>query len=267
MITMKTSITVIFVLILLAGCPFCNPISAQSGKQDVIDVILSKDSLFWIAYNNCDLEVMEKFFTDDVEFYHDRGGLTLGLENLITDMKRNLCGGKNLKLRREAIEGTVRVFPLQSSDVTYGALISGEHVFYVLETGKSDRLDGYGKFTDVWVLRDNVWKMSRILSYDHGPAPYVNKRKAIRLADKTLDQFAGLYIAPQAGICNVQRESDLLHLFIGDQKYILYAQSDIMFFLKDRDLTFEFIKGQKGDISKVIVRENGNVVEEAIKKN
>ena len=210
---------------------------------------------------------MQHFFTDDVEFYHDRGGLTLGLENLITSLRKNLCGNENFKLRREAIEGTVKVFPLQNADVTYGALISGEHVFYVIEKGKSERLDGYGKFTDAWVLRDNVWKMSRILSYDHGPAPYVNKRKVTKLAGNLLDRYIGQYKAPQSGVCKVQREADLLHLLIGDQKYILYAQSDNTFFVKDRDLTFEFVKNQNGDVSKMTVRENGNVVEEAVKQN
>jgi hypothetical protein len=137
----------------------------------------------------------------------------------------------------------------------------------VFEKGKSERLDGYGKFTDVWVLRDNVWKMSRILSYDHGPAPYVNKRKVVKLGGNVLDQFAGKYLAPQSGVCEVQRETDRLHLLIGDQKYILYPQSDNFFFVKDRDLTFEFVKDQKGGISKFAVRENGNVVEEAVRKD
>ncbi len=263
---MKISIVSI-VLLLLSGYPFCNPLLAQSEKQNLVNRILLKDSLFWIAYNNCDVEAMQQFFTNDVEFYHDRGGLTLGLENLISGLRKNLCGNENFKLRREALEGTVKVFPLQSADMTYGALISGEHIFYVLENGKGERLDGYGKFTDVWILRDNVWKMSRILSYDHGPAPYVNKRKVIKLADHMLDQFAGQYIAPHSGVCKVQKETDLLHLLIGDQKYNLYAQSDNIFFVKDRDLTFEFIKDQKGNISKITVRENGNVVEEAVRRD
>jgi hypothetical protein len=256
---MKTTV------LLIAISLFYNILSAQPEKQDLTKVISLRDSILWTAYNNCDVEQMQAFFTNDVEFYHDRGGLIVGLQNLITDLRKNLCGNENFKLRREAIEGTVKVFPLRSGDTNYGALISGEHVFYVLEKGKKERLDGYGKFTDVWVLRDNVWKMSRILSYDHGPAPYVNKRKVVKLAGNILDQLAGRYLAPQSGVCNVQRETDLLNLLIGDQKYILYPQSDNIFFVKDRDLTFEFVKDPKGNISKFTVRENGNVVEEAVR--
>jgi hypothetical protein len=263
---MKT-LTVLIIFFLLSVCPFSNPLLAQSEKQDLTNGILLLDSLFWTAYNNCDIEKMQQYFTDDVEFYHDKGGLTLGVGNLVTSLRKNLCGNGGLKLRREAVKGSIKVFPLQGSDVIYGAIISGEHVFYVLEKGKEERLDGLAKFTNVWILSGNVWKMSRIFSYDHGPAPYVNHRKVVKLGDKILDQFAGQYLAPQSGVCKVQKETDLLHLIIGDQKYILYPQSDNIFFVKDRDLTFEFVKNQKGNISKMTVRENGNVVEEAVRKN
>jgi hypothetical protein len=226
-----------------------------------------KDSLFWLAYNNCDLEHMQQFFTEDVEFYHDKGGLTLGREKLITELKNNLCSNGDFKLRREEVKGSSKVYSLKSEGTLYGAILSGEHVFYVSGKGKEERLDGIAKFTHVWMLHDHVWKMSRILSYDHGPAPYVNGRKAIKLANHILDQFAGYYTAPQSGICNVQRETGELHLFIGGEKYILYAQSNSSFFVEDRDLTFEFSTDEKGKVSKMIVRENGSIVEEAVRRN
>lgn len=262
---MKAPISVITIF-LLSVCSFFNLLLAQPENQNLTTTILLKDSLFWTAYNSCNIESMKQFFTDDVEFYHDKGGLTLGLENLTTSLRKNLCSNENLKLRREAVGGSVKVFSLQSSNVIYGAIISGEHVFYVLEKGKEERLDGLAKFTDVWVLRDNAWKMSRILSYDHGPAPYVTHRKVIKLPDSILNQFVGQYIAPQAGLCKVQRENDLLHLLIGDQKYVLYPQSDNSFFVKERDLTFDFSKNGQGTVSKMIVREKGKIVEEAVIK-
>ena len=46
----------------------------------------------------------------------------------------------------------------------------------------------------------------------------------------------------------------------------LYAETDNRFFVKDRDLSFEFVKNEKGKIYKMFVRENGQVVEEADKK-
>ncbi len=130
-------------------------------------IILRYDSLFWQAYNACDVDKMQGFFTDDLEFYHDKGGLTTSKQSLIESMKTGLCGKENWRLRREAVAGTLKIFPLNN----YGAILSGEHVFYILETGKKERLDGLAKFTHVWRYRDNAWKMHRVLSYDHGPAP------------------------------------------------------------------------------------------------
>ena len=161
-------------LILLAVNPFFNKASAQTEQQKLEATIFFKDSLFWTAYNNCDIPKFQEFFSNDVEFYHDKGGITNGLENLAMSMKKNLCSNENFRLRREEVAGTVKVFPLQQSNSIYGAIISGSHEFYINEKGKKERLDGLAKFTHVWLLKDNVWKMSRILSYDHGPAPLRN---------------------------------------------------------------------------------------------
>ncbi len=259
---MKTFLFLVATLFLSVS-PFFHSILAQTEKQDLTSTILQEDSLFWKAYNSCDEEGMEEFFTDDIEFYHDKAGLTLGLNDLVAGVKEKLCGNENFRLRREAVKGSIEVFPLSGSDVIYGAIISGEHVFYVLEKGKEARLDGLAKFTHLWILIDGTWKMSRVLSYDHGPAPSTSHRKAIKLAGNILDQFVGQYKAPQSGVLQVQRESDLLHLLIGNQKYVLHAQSDSTFFVEDRDLTFEFTKNQEGIISKVTVREHGNIVAEA----
>src|ERR1700730_3799001 len=110
-----------------------NSLCAQTSQQNVTSTILLMDSLFWSAYNNCDTAKFQEFFTNDVEFYHDKGGITLGLEDLTTSIKKNVCGNENFRIRREAVPGSVKVFPLQNSNVIYGAIISGAHFFYLLE--------------------------------------------------------------------------------------------------------------------------------------
>ena len=109
-------------------------------------------------------------FTDDVEFYHDKGGPTVGIDNFMAALKSGLCGNPDWRLRREPVQRTVQIFPLESSHQLYGAIISGEHVFYIKEIGKPEFLDGRARFLQMWLLKDGVWKMSRIFSYDHGPA-------------------------------------------------------------------------------------------------
>jgi hypothetical protein len=147
---------------------FTDPLRAQDPALTA--TILHQDSLFWKAYNNCDVAGMSGFFTDDIEFYHDKGGLTVGLSNFKVALQQGLCGEGKSRLRRVAVDGTVQVFPMANNKVVYGAILSGEHVFYVKEAGKDEYLDGHAKFTHVWLLKDGVWKMARVLSYSHGPA-------------------------------------------------------------------------------------------------
>lgn len=252
------------ILAILSVLTFDKILLAQPDIEKLSETILRKDSLFWKSYNNCDLQQFRQFFTDDMEFYHDKGGITVGLEKLAESMKTNLCTNPNFRLRREVIPGTVTVYPLQQSGVIYGAIISGEHVFYVLEPGKQERLDGQARFTHVWLLKDSAWKMARVLSYDHGPAKDRNKKKEIALSNKILDQYVGKYEGPQSGTLEVKRSGELLILIDSRNTSVaLYPEADNRFFVKERDLSFEFLKNEKNKASKLLVRENGQLVEEA----
>lgn len=56
---------------------------------------LALDAALFDSYNKCDLEKFESFFDDDVEFYHDQGGLTLGKKALTESVKNNICMRKD----------------------------------------------------------------------------------------------------------------------------------------------------------------------------
>lgn len=255
MSTLKTIVSAI--LISLSLFKFVN---AQNKTADAsLRAVTSLDSMFWRHYNSCNVEAMRNFFTDDIEFYHDKGGVINGLENFLTVSKRNLCSNDNFRLRREAVSGTVKVFPMKDGDKLYGAILSGQHVFYIIENGNEPRLDGLARFTHLWIQTEGGWKMSRVLSYDHGPAPYVNKRKEVALNEKTLKRYDGKYDAAQSGVCTISHTDGLLILSIGGNVFKLHPENETTFFSTDRDLTFEF----KDD--KMIVRENGKVVEEGKK--
>jgi hypothetical protein len=246
-------------LLLLITVPF-----ASKGQSDVIKIIQQKDSLFWVAYNTCDIDNARAYFTEDVEFYHDKGGLTFGRDSLISSLKINLCSNSAYKLRREAVDGTVRFFPLKNGDSIYGVVISGEHIFYIAEKGAPEKLDGLANFVHLWLLKNGNWEMARILSFDHRPAPYVNKRKQIQLSNQVLDQYPGPYKGANSGSIQVVRSDQSLILSVGDGRYVLYPEKDDTFFVKDRDLTFEFKKNEKNKVAKLIIWEHGKVAEEAI---
>ena len=78
----------------------------------------------------CNIDKMQDLVAEDVEFYHDKGGITLGKDALMKSIKDNLCSNKNFKTRREAIPETVKIYELKNGNDTYGAIISGEHYFF-----------------------------------------------------------------------------------------------------------------------------------------
>lgn len=149
-------------LLLLLSCVTAN---AQS-KAELFKTIRSIDSaLFSIVYK-CDAQKIEAFFDDDFEFYHDKGGPTMSLASFMQTLQKNFCGENPFYLRREPVPGTMEVFPMDH----YGALQTGEHVFYIKGADGKEILDGKGKYVHLWKYDNDRWRITRVVSYDHGPA-------------------------------------------------------------------------------------------------
>ena len=116
------------------------------------------DSILFTAFNKRDIVKFGSLFTRDLEFYHDKGGLT-GYEytmNFMKDVAKNNNG-----LRRDLVKGSVEIYPIPG----YGAMQIGEHSFCHLENGKQDC--GTFKFVHIWQKKNDEWKISRVVSYDH----------------------------------------------------------------------------------------------------
>jgi hypothetical protein len=156
-----TRLRIAAVLLAFASLPAWAATPAEEGEQ-----IRAADARFWQAYNACDTAAMDPLISADVEFYHDKGGLTSGRKALVDSIRNNLCSNPDFHLRRDLVAGSLQFHHLNGG---YG-LLSGTHVFYVLETGKPERLDGQARFTTLFKLNDGQWQMHRVLSYDHGPA-------------------------------------------------------------------------------------------------
>lgn len=257
--TFTTGASLIILLLSLISTSLQGQSSTHSDQQKLTATILHLDSMFWKAYNICDIDKMTAFFTDDLEFYHDKGGLTTTAATLAETTKKNLCANENWRLRREVVPGSMQVYPINN----YGAILTGEHVFYVIEKGKDERLDGVAKFTHVWQFKNDEWKMSRVLSYDHKPANPNSLKETAIVQDKVLNQYVGKYEGAQSKLITINKKNNALELQLGEFKGTIYPESEKLFFLKERNLTFEFVKGGKNKIEKIIVRENGAIVEEA----
>ncbi|ROI00436.1 nuclear transport factor 2 family protein [Chryseobacterium daecheongense] len=124
------------------------------------------DSLiFDVGFNKCDLSHYNSIVSNDLEFYHDQGGITDGKEAFIASIKNNICGGPN-KVKRELVPNTMKVYPLYSKNGLYAMIQEGEHEFFELVNGKWNK-GSHAKFTILWILEGKDWKMKRVLSYDH----------------------------------------------------------------------------------------------------
>src|SRR5207245_6739615 len=131
--------------------------SIQS-QAELEKAIASLDAALFDSYNRCDLEKFATFFADDVEFYHDQGGVTLGKGNLTDSVKKNICG----KVTRELVPGTLQVHHMKG----YGAVEMGVHRFH--HPGHEDTEPvGEGRFSHLWQYKDGAWKITRVISYDH----------------------------------------------------------------------------------------------------
>lgn len=124
------------------------------------------DSLiFDIGFNTCDLSHYKSIVSDDLEFYHDKGGITSGEKAFTASIKNNICGGPN-KVRRDLVPNSMKVYPLYNNNVLYAFIEEGEHDFFEFSNGKWNQ-GSRAKFTILWILEDKQWKMKRVLSYDH----------------------------------------------------------------------------------------------------
>ena len=138
-------------------------VSGQAGKdsltnQQLYKEIAKMDSIVFNAFNSRDIETFGSLFTKDLEFFHDKGGLT-GYEytmNFMKDVAKNNNG-----LRRDLVKGSLEVYPIPG----YGAMEIGAHTFCHLENGKQDC--GTFKFVQIWKKENGAWKISRVVSYDH----------------------------------------------------------------------------------------------------
>lgn len=146
---------------------------AQIDKTSEVYITLkTNDSLlFNVGFNTCDLSQFENFLSDDLEFYHDKSGTTNSLSQFLEVMKTGICNPSNIfKVRRELIKGSLEVFTLYNNGELYGAIQTGEHRFFeknMDQPEKAEKAGSIAKFTHLWILENQQWKLKRILSYDH----------------------------------------------------------------------------------------------------
>jgi len=136
------------------------PALEEIGNQAELDKAITElDRQLFAAYNHCDLKKFDSLLADDVEFYHDQGGVTLGHAALTESVKNNICTSDT---QRVLVPGTLKIYHMKG----YGAIEMGVHRFVHPKTEATNGT-GEASFVHLWRCKDGVWKLTRALSYDH----------------------------------------------------------------------------------------------------
>lgn len=122
-------------------------------SKDLYDTIAYLDSVFFNAFNTRNADKLKTLLSDNLEFYHDLGGVTDYNQN-IDAFKKNFESER--KLRRELVKGTLEVYPIKD----YGAVETGTHRFYATEKGQQETLSSEAKFVHVWQKKMECGKLA-----------------------------------------------------------------------------------------------------------
>jgi hypothetical protein len=135
--------------------------AARAGP--LFDELARMDSeLFEAAFVTCDSSKFRALFTDDAEFYHDRTGASVG--EAVRTLKS--CPRDN-GVTRTLVPGSLEVYPMQG----YGAIQIGRHVF----ARRGEPGSEVAKFVHLWKRENGVWRLARVLSFDHRPSAQEKK--------------------------------------------------------------------------------------------
>lgn len=158
----RSMIAVLMVAVLGTGvASAADSASAATPPADALsDTISALDTAVFGAFNDCaspgKLDKHASYFSPDVEFYHDTGGVTWTRDEMIANTKKYVCGN----FRRELVPGSLQVFPVKD----FGAIEQGVHRFCQFKSGACE---GMADFVIVWRNRGGTWQITRVLSYGH----------------------------------------------------------------------------------------------------
>lgn len=135
------------------------------------DAVRARDAEFFaLAFTGCDPARLRGMLTADFEMYHDRDGLVArSARDFVADYGRS-CRERRApnawRSRRELVAESLNVHPVPG----YGAIEDGAHLFYERQGDGPERLAGRARFTQLWALTPDGWRLARVFSYAHEAA-------------------------------------------------------------------------------------------------
>jgi hypothetical protein len=135
-----------------------NERKVATTQIELFNKVANLDSSLFAAYNSKNLNLMKTYFTKDLEWYQDNGGL-IDFEKVFSNFQSIF--NRDYDLKRNLIRESLEVHPIEG----YGAIEIGKHQFKHIENGKMEI--GTFKFVMIWKNDNGNWKISRVISYDH----------------------------------------------------------------------------------------------------
>lgn len=146
------------------------PTTEEAKNSALFLALQEQDRIFFErAFNQCDIEYLEKAIASDFRMYHDKGG-PQDRAQFLSNVKKNICATPDKKPIRKLEEGSLQLYPLYNGNSLYGVIQTGIHHFYIREPNKKDVHTGTASFTHIYLLENGQWILKESLSYDHTAA-------------------------------------------------------------------------------------------------
>jgi len=128
--------------------------SGYCQSKELYETIVKLDSIFFAAYNTCNIAKQTEFYSDSIEFYHDISGLTTSKKEVLESTKKYICG----KVTRELVKGSIEVSPIPG----YGAVELGSHMFH--NSQDKSGVPHPSKFVIIWQNQGGRWTITKVIS-------------------------------------------------------------------------------------------------------
>jgi ketosteroid isomerase-like protein len=138
--------------------PTAAPAPQPVAKDELYQQVAKLDADMFAAFNAKDVDKLMSYFAANLEFYHDKGGLS-NFSQTKEGFARMFA--QTPDITRTLMPGSLEVYPIKD----YGAMHIGIHRFCHVENGRDDC--GNFKFVMLWQRQGDAWKITRVVSYGH----------------------------------------------------------------------------------------------------
>jgi len=243
---MTTTVKIILTLVLLSTAVHINAQTKQ--RSNLFQTIQAKDSLlFDVGFNQCNLDRLKTLIDEDVEFYHDLDGITKSRKKFIASIKTNLCASGKNSIHRVNNKASLQVFPLYKEGRLYGAIQNGSHRFGTTQAA----------YSHLWLKKNNDWKLSRVLSYNHHQEPFTHKSNIVGITVDDLKKYVGTYEFSAEFILTVRIKDGALYGGSQGQEVKILNYAPHKFIDEEQSHDLEFLLNTQGQVTGLFMKGSG----------